>query len=189
MLARGTILNTLTLRARRPFGYQHSKPDSWVSLWTQCSSASSCLRRSVKTSWPTASSTATKSPTDSYAQLAGKIIAAAPAVRLGPLFARAVYKAMTGRASWDKIYPSEQAALADIECYLQTMAATAGANCWKQDKVLLVAGDASEDAYAAYTPNGESQQPVVVTCNAEELALMAANEYSAPCEKSYACCG
>ena len=39
------------------------------------------------------------------AQLAGKMIAAAPAVPLGPLFARAVYKAMPGQTGWDTVYP------------------------------------------------------------------------------------
>ena len=60
------------------------------------------------------------------AQLAGKMIAAAPAVPLGPLFARAVCKAMTGQTGWDTVYPSQQAALADIQCYLDAITASQG---------------------------------------------------------------
>ena len=44
------------------------------------------------------------------ARAAGKMIAATPAVPLGPLFARAIYKAMVGRAAWDAVYPTEQIA-------------------------------------------------------------------------------
>ena len=43
------------------------------------------------------------------AQAAGKLIAAAPAVPIAPLFARAVYKAMVGKMGWDQVYESEAA--------------------------------------------------------------------------------
>ena len=112
------------------------------------------------------------------AKLAGKMIAAAPAVQLSPMFARAVYKAMTEQQGWDMLYPSQQAALADIQCFLDTLSVTAGAKWWKRAKALLVAGDASEYAFAAYTPDGQFQHPVVVTFTRQELDLMAANQYS-----------
>lgn len=41
------------------------------------------------------------------AQLADKLIAAAPA--LSPLFARTIYKAMTAQSGWDTLYPIEAA--------------------------------------------------------------------------------
>ncbi|KAL0036039.1 hypothetical protein WJX77_012139 [Trebouxia sp. C0004] len=39
------------------------------------------------------------------ARVSDKMIAATPAVLLGPLFARAIYKAMIGKAAWDTVYP------------------------------------------------------------------------------------
>ena len=112
------------------------------------------------------------------AKLAGKMMAATPAVPLSPMYARSVYKAMQGLTGWDTVYPSQQAALADIQCYIDTLAASEGGSWWKRDKVLLVAGDASEFAFAAYTPNGEFRHPIVVTFRAHELSLMAQNRYS-----------
>lgn len=107
------------------------------------------------------------------AQLAGKI-AASPAVPLGPLLARAVYKAMTGQ---DIVYPSTQA-LADIQCYLECLTVAAGGRRWKRSRTLLVAGDAAEYAYAAYTPNHEFPHPMVITFTEQELQLVAQNQYS-----------
>lgn len=44
--------------------------------------------------------------------------------------------------------------------------------------MLLVAGDASEYAFAAYTPDGEFQHPMVITFTLQELQLMTTNQYS-----------
>ena len=123
------------------------------------------------------------------AQLAGKMIAASPAVPLGPLLARAVYKAMTGQTGWDTVYPSARAALADIRCYLECLTAAAGGRWWKRSRALLVAGDASEYAYAAYTPNHEFQHPMVITFTEQELQLVPQNQYSAHSGRSYASFG
>ena len=60
------------------------------------------------------------------AQLAGRMIAASPAAPLGSLFARVVYKAMAGLAGWDTVYPTELAALADIQCYQECLSAAEG---------------------------------------------------------------
>ncbi|KAL0038418.1 hypothetical protein WJX77_005829 [Trebouxia sp. C0004] len=65
------------------------------------------------------------------AQLAGKMIAAAPAVHLFLLWARAIYKAMLGEAGWDKLYPSVAALKADIQCYKDILAVSQGGNWWK----------------------------------------------------------
>ncbi len=43
------------------------------------------------------------------AQMAGKMIAAAPAIQLSRLFAGSLYKAMTMEIGWDTIYPSSEA--------------------------------------------------------------------------------
>ena len=111
------------------------------------------------------------------AQLAGKIIAAAPALHLSPLWAKAIYQAMNGD-SWDQLYPSLAALKADVQCYLDLLAVAEGGNWWKRHQALLVAGDASEYAYAAYTPGGEFRYPVVVTFSEEELERMASNAFS-----------
>jgi len=43
------------------------------------------------------------------AQMAGKMIAAAPAIQLSRLFVGSLYKAMTMEIGWDTIYPSSEA--------------------------------------------------------------------------------
>ena len=83
------------------------------------------------------------------AQLARKMIAAAPALYLSPLWARAIYKAFDGE-SWDALYPSVAALKADTQCYVDILAVSEGGSWWKRQQALLVAGDASEYAYATY---------------------------------------
>ena len=48
----------------------------------------------------------------------------------------------------------------------------------ERQQVLLVAGDASEYAFAAYTPDGEFQHPMLITFTAQELQLMTTNQYA-----------
>jgi len=110
--------------------------------------------------------------------MAGKMIAAAPAIQLSRLFAGSLYKAMTMEIEWDTTYPSSEAMKADMDCFRDTVALSKGGNWWKRDQVLLVAGDASEYAYAAYTPDGEFKHPMVVTFTEVELQLMAQKQYS-----------
>ena len=103
------------------------------------------------------------------AQLAGKMV---------PLWAGAIYKAMVGEAGWDKSYPSLSALKADIQRYKDILAASQGGSWWKRQHALLVAGDPSEYACAAYTPGGEFAYPMVVSYTEEELALMSSNQFS-----------
>ena len=112
------------------------------------------------------------------ARLAGKMIAAAPAVHLSPLWARAIYKAMRSDLDWDMIYPSLLAMKADIRCYTAILSASQGSSWWKRARALLVAGDASDYAFAAYTPDGEFSHPMVITFTDAELQLLANNQYS-----------
>ena len=111
------------------------------------------------------------------AQLAGKMIAAAPAVHLSPLWARAIYKAFDGE-SWDALYPSVAALKADIRCYVDILAVTEGGSWRKRQQALLVAGDASEYASAAYTPDGEFRHPMVVTFTEAELERLTNSVFS-----------
>ncbi len=60
------------------------------------------------------------------AQMAGKMIAAAPAVQLSKLYAGAMYKVMTRELDWDSMYPSSAALQADMECFRDTVAASTG---------------------------------------------------------------
>ena len=112
------------------------------------------------------------------AKMAGKMIAASHAVPLAPLFARSVYKAMMGQQGWDEVYPNQEALRADLQCFKDALVESAEGNWWKREAMLLVAGDASEFAYAAYTPEGELGAPIVVSFSAEELQLMEDNEFS-----------
>ena len=112
------------------------------------------------------------------ARVAGKMIAASPAVRLGPLFARAVYHAMIGSAGWDTVYQNQDALQADLMCFAETLSASEGTCWWKREDTFVVAGDASEIAFAAYTPNGEYSHPIVVSFKPQEMQLMADNQFS-----------
>ena len=107
------------------------------------------------------------------ARVAGNMVAASPAVPLGPLFARGVYEAMHGEEGWDNLYPSQAACRQDLQCFVEAVTISTGGNWWKRQATLLVAGDASEFAYEAYTPEGELQHPIVVSFTKEELQLMA----------------
>ena len=111
--------------------------------------------------------------------MAGKMIAAAPAIQLSKLYAGAMYKVMTRELDWDSMYPSSAALQTDMDCFRDTVAVSAGGNCWKRDQMILVAGDASEYAFAAYTPAGELKgNPIVVTFTDHELELQKQNQYS-----------
>ncbi len=76
------------------------------------------------------------------------------------------------------MYPSVAALKADIQCYKDILAVSQGGSWWKRQHALLVAGDASECADAAYTPGGEFAYPMVVSFTEQELALMASNQFS-----------
>ncbi|DBA96106.1 TPA: hypothetical protein ACH3X1_001600 [Trebouxia sp. C0004] len=67
---------------------------------------------------------------------------------------------MLGQAGWDKLYPSAAALKADIQCYKNIRAVLQAGSWWKRQHALLVAGDASEYTYAAYTPGGEFAYPM-----------------------------
>lgn len=112
------------------------------------------------------------------AQIAGKMIAAAPALPLSPILAGSLYKAMVGEVEWDTVYPATAATTADMQIFQETLLSSEGGNWWKRSECLLVSGDASEFAFAAYTPDGELQHPMVVTFTQQEAQLMKDNQYS-----------
>ncbi len=64
---------------------------------------------------------------------------------------------MTGQTGMGPAMFCRLGTLADMQWCLNMMTAMAEANQRKKDKVLLVAVDASEYAYATYTPNGGFQ--------------------------------
>ncbi len=77
------------------------------------------------------------------------------------------------------MYPSSAALQTGMDCFRDTVAVSAGGNWWKRDQMILVAGDASEYAFAAYTPAGELKgNPIVVTFTDHELELQKQNQYS-----------
>ena len=66
---------------------------------------------------------------------------------------------------------------AGIQCYKDILAVSQESNWWKCQHAFLVAGDASEYAYAACTTGGEFACPMVVSFTEEELALMSSNQF------------
>ena len=109
------------------------------------------------------------------AKIAGKMIAASHAVPLAPLFARSVYKAMIGH---QRYIPAKRHCELICNVFQGMLNGQVQGNWWKRSAVLMVAGDSSEFAYAAYTPGGELEAPIVVSFSTEELQLMEDNEFS-----------
>ncbi len=85
---------------------------------------------------------------------------------------------MVGKASWDTLYPSKAAMIADMQTFKEVLREPQQGTWWKRGDCLLITGDASEYGFGAYTPNGELQHPMVVPCTALQLDLMAANDLS-----------
>ena len=61
---------------------------------------------------------------------------------------------MQSQASWDDLYSSKEAMVADMQCFQDCSAAATGGSWWKRGDHLLIAGNASESAFAASTPGG-----------------------------------
>ena len=61
---------------------------------------------------------------------------------------------MTSKFMRDTMNPYTAALQADMECFRDTVAASAGGTWWKQDQMMLVTWDALEYKFAAYTPAG-----------------------------------
>lgn len=113
------------------------------------------------------------------AKLAGKLISFSPAIGLAPLYAQALYKIMKGHEGWESLYETPQAAIADMQWVAANLASWNGHTWSSNREVLLVAGDySSTHGYAAYTPNGELKDPIVVSLNNDELRSISNNTLS-----------
>ena len=114
------------------------------------------------------------------ARVARKIVSVAPAVPIPPLFARAVYKSMMGYGDglWDTLYPSREAMVAHMETFQLSLQGRQQGTWWKRQQALLIAGDASESAFGAYTPNEELQDAMHIPLSADQLRIMAENNFS-----------
>lgn len=75
------------------------------------------------------------------------------------------------------MYPNQEALKADLQCFAEILATSNGARWWKREATFVVAGDASETAFAAYTPTGEYSHPRLMSFT-EEMQLMATNQFS-----------
>jgi hypothetical protein len=113
------------------------------------------------------------------ARLAGKLVSFAPAIGLAPLYAHQLFKIMQGQASWDTLYDTPHAAVEAMQWVAANLTDWNGHTWASKRETLVVAGDySSTHGYAAYTPNGEIEEPIVITHTPEELALIAANKHS-----------
>ena len=113
------------------------------------------------------------------AQAAGRLISFAPAVGLSPLYARAVYHVMTGKSKWDALFDTPAEVVQALRWVADHLDAWNGHKWASTRDVLLVAGDYSSDrGYAAFTPNREIPDPVIVSLTPAEQALIAANRLS-----------
>ena len=114
------------------------------------------------------------------AQLAGKVMALAPALDLAPLLARDMMRAMQGKTGWDQLYPSPAAMKQDMDLLVELMQRAEGkGRKWdKRSRVIRVVGDASESALAAYTPEGELKAPIVVPFTEQERQAVESNDWS-----------
>lgn len=113
------------------------------------------------------------------ARLAGKLVSFAPAIDLSPLYAQQLFKIMLGREGWDALYPTPALAVEAMRWVADHLEPWNGRTWASKRKVLTVAGDySSTHGYASFTPNGEVEEPVVITHAAHDLALIAANRHS-----------
>ena len=111
------------------------------------------------------------------AKVAGKVMALSPAIELAPLLARDMWKLSQG-SGWDDVYTTPQAFNADLELMVELLARSNGRNWAKRSEVVLVVGDASESALAAYFPNKELEGEIMVPFTAEQMAAVKRDQWS-----------
>lgn len=124
-------------------------------------------------------SSSTTTTDRTLAKLAGKLVSYTPAIQLAPLYAQQLFKVMQGQAAWDALYDTPGAAADAMQWVAANLEEWNGRTWAPNREVLLVAGDySSTHGYAAFTPEGELIDPIVITISDEVLAAVAQNRYS-----------
>lgn len=111
------------------------------------------------------------------ASVAGIMMSMGHCVLLAPLFARAALKAAAGVTTWDEAFPAGTFQEA-VGMFAGQLSISKGKGWRSQRQVLVVAGDASESQFAAFTPGGELDGPIIVPFSAAEQQRMASNRFS-----------
>ena len=110
-----------------------------------------------------------------FARVAGLLMSFSPAMQVARLYIRAMYMTVTGRADWDRVLGSPEAALAALSFFVERVRSFNGRS-WAQSRVCLsLATDASDFAGGGYQvahtlSDGGLRHPVVVTLTAEIAA-------------------
>lgn len=94
------------------------------------------------------------------ASLAGKLMALQLALHLAPLLARSVHKLADGRG-WDTKFPTTSQWQAELQLTQDLLETTHARNWFSRHTSLILVGDASESALAAFTPNRELSAPII----------------------------
>lgn len=122
------------------------------------------------------------------AQLAGLLLSFAPAVALAPLFTRELYNAIAGTQDWDAPFRLGGGARTEVQFLLDHIDELNGHHMFKREKAVIVVGDASETAYAGYTPNGELGSAINVAFSESELQQMKEGQYSSTLREAVGLC-
>lgn len=154
-----TFLGTDVSAARQRFSVPPRKVQLFLELAAEVAASTSTSARVV-------------------ASVAGKMMAMSHCVELSPLFSRAAHKAASGAASWDDTFPAGPFK-AEVASFAEQLSVSDGKVWRSKRQVLVLAGDASERQFAAYTPGGELEgHPIIVPFSNEENARMARGLYS-----------
>jgi hypothetical protein len=84
------------------------------------------------------------------AVMAGRIIAASPAVLPAALYSRALFEAMQGQVSWDEIFPSPESVRETANFWLNNINRFNGRRWWPRATSVSVRVDASEVGYGGW---------------------------------------
>jgi hypothetical protein len=114
------------------------------------------------------------------AQVAGKLIAARPALHMSLLFCRALFHAISEQASWDSLFPCTAAIRETLQYWLDHLESSNGAKSWRplRRSRLVIAGDASKLGFGAWTPHAEWPADMAISFTPEQMAAVATHAFS-----------
>ena len=114
------------------------------------------------------------------AQVAGKLIAARPALHMSLLFCRELFRAISEQITWDSLFPYTTAVRETLQFWLDNLESSYGAKSWtpQHRSRLVIAGDASKLGFGAWTPNAEWPADLAISFTPEQIAAVATHTFS-----------
>jgi hypothetical protein len=93
------------------------------------------------------------------AAIAGKLVAASPAVLPAALYSRSLFEALQGTESWDEIFPTPETVVKTSEFWLENIDGFNGRRWWPRATSATMTVDASGVGYGGWIEVGE-QEPL-----------------------------